>query len=98
MLNLDIVKKYLNIDADYTDDDELLIKLINALDSASKSNANQVGQELTPEEEEQLDLVSLMNIATVYSNRESMGSTAADKTSPMLNYLLVPSMNFEGAF
>lgn len=88
-MNLDVVKKHLNIDANYTGDDEYLGRLMQVAENAVKW---QVDKEIetTPIEIEQ---AQLLLIGELYNNREITGNN--DKQLPKnYDYLIGIHRNY----
>lgn len=95
ILTLENVKKYLNIDSDFQEDDELIINLIDAAEKAIKKNLNR--EELSGFTDEEIDSdiqnAALMLIAELYKNREFQ-TVNSYKESPVFMYLIGPNKEY----
>jgi len=93
ILSIEHVKRYLNIDADYTEDDELLINLINIAELAVARYINREDlDEFGLDDNKQnmtLRAAALMLIASMYKDRE-MSADRELKINPAFDLLLHP--------
>lgn len=99
-LNLYSVKKHLNIDEDFNDDDEYLVDLIsvatqvvekhidNNLDEIAASNGGELPSPILH--------AMLLLIADLYSNRETVAYTSISKLPLSYDYLLDLYKNYDG--
>ena len=91
-LELYQVKKHLNIDEDFTDDDEYLVDLVNVAEAViSKhidNNLNEVAKANGGKLPSPLVHAMLLLIADLYSNRESVAYTSISELPLSYKYLL----------
>lgn len=98
-LNLDTIKKHLNIDNDFTDDDEYLMMLTDVVENAV---AIHIDNDLSTLENEDGKLPSalqhalLLLLANYYNNRESITNVSANNIPFSFNYLIDLFRNYEG--
>lgn len=93
ILSIEHVKKYLNIDQDYKDDDDLLINLINIAESAiaryiNRKDLDEFGLE-DSKENCTIRAAALMLIASIYKDREANCDREL-KTNPAFDLMLAP--------
>lgn len=80
-LNLDLVKKHLNLESSYTEDDEYLLALIDVAEQAVKVHVNEDLQSIAEKSGNgciptPLFQAMLLQIGNLYQNREIIGSKA----------------------
>ena len=97
-IDLDIIKKHLNIDEDFIDDDVLLL---NYAEAAQRAIENHIDQSLDNfVDDGQLDpglqQAALLIIGTWYQNRESVTYGPAQQVPHCYEYLLNQYINYEG--
>lgn len=98
-LNLDIIKKHLNIDDDYTEDDEYLMMLCEVAENAVSIHIDKSLSELEDSDGKlpsALQHALLLLIANYYNNRESISNTSANNIPFSFNYLIDLFRNYEG--
>lgn len=93
ILSIEHVKRYLNIDNDYVEDDDLLLNLINICELAiakyiNRESLDEFGLDDT-KENSTLRAAALMLIASMYKDRESSVDHEL-KTNPAFDILLAP--------
>ena len=93
ILSIEHVKRYLNIDNDYKEDDELLINLINICELAiakyiNRESLDEFGLDDT-KENATLRGAALMLIASMYKDREASVDREL-KINPSFSILLSP--------
>lgn len=97
-LNLYQVKKHLNIDEDYTDDDEYLVDLINVSEAVVSKhiddNLNEVAEANGGELPSPLVHAMLLLIADLYQNRETVAYTTINELPLSYKYLLSLYKNY----
>lgn len=79
-LNLDLVKKHLNLESSYTEDDEYLLALIDVAEQAVKVHVNEDLQSIAEKNggciPTPIFQAMLLQIGNLYQNREIIGSKA----------------------
>ena len=99
-LDLCVIKKHLNIDADYTDDDAYLVGLAEV---AEKVVERHIDQDLDSMVDEEGELPSpllhamLLFIGNLYANRESVAYTTTTEVPKSYDYLLSLYRNYNNA-
>lgn len=93
ILSIEHVKRYLNIDNDYVEDDDLLLNLINICELAiakyiNRESLDEFGLDDT-KENSTLRAAALMLIASMYKDREASVDHEL-KTNPAFDILLAP--------
>lgn len=93
ILSIEHVKRYLNIDNDYKEDDDLLLNLINICELAiakyiNRESLDEFGLDDT-KENSTLRAAALMLIASMYKDRESSVDHEL-KINPCFSILLSP--------
>lgn len=93
ILSIEHVKRYLNIDEDYKEDDDLLVNLINICELAiakyiNRESLDEFGLDDT-KENSTLRAAALMLIASMYKDRESSVDRQLH-TNPAFDILLAP--------
>lgn len=89
-INLDTVKKHLNIDSDFTDDDQYIIALVQVAEDAISKHLDIALDDLV----EDGDLPSsikhsiLLLVGNLYANREPVSYSTVMKVPYTLEYLL----------
>lgn len=90
-LNLDIVKKHLNIEKEYTLDDEYILSLMCVAENAVEKHIDNKLQNLEDEEgnlpSSLLHAIMLL-VANFYANRESVAFASSSEITTSYNYLL----------
>lgn len=98
-LDLDTIKKHLNIDIDYKEDDNYLLMLA---DVAENAVAIHIDNDLRKLEDcdgklpSALQHALLLLIANYYNNRESVTNVSANNIPFSFNYLIDLFRNYEG--
>lgn len=90
-LDLDIIKKHLNLDDDFVADDEYLKQLAEVAENAVSIHIDRDFLELEDEEGNlppALQHALLLLIANYYNNRESVTNVSANNIPFSYNYLL----------
>lgn len=90
-LDLDIIKKHLNLDDDFVADDEYLKQLAEVAENAVSIHIDRDFSELEDEEGNlppALQHALLLLIANYYNNRESVTNVSANNIPFSYNYLL----------
>lgn len=93
ILSIEHVKRYLNIDEDYKDDDDLLINLINICELAiakyiNRESLDEFGLD-DNKENSTLRAAALMLIASMYKDREASVDREL-KINPCFSLMLAP--------
>ncbi|WP_129648481.1 head-tail connector protein [Bacteroides salyersiae] len=90
-LNLDIVKKHLNIEKEYTLDDEYILNLMCVAENAVEKHIDNKLQNLEDEAgnlpASLLHAIMLL-VANFYANRESVAFASSSEIPTSYNYLL----------
>lgn len=97
ILSIEHVKRYLNIDEDYKEDDDLLINLINICELAiakyiNRESLDEFGLDDT-KENSTLRAAALMLIASMYKDREASVDREL-KINPSWQILLAPLFKY----
>lgn len=90
-LELSQIKKHLNIDADYIDDDEYLLFLYDVAVDAIQKHIDTTFEEIMQKKGEipkALLHAILLFIGNMYDNRESVSFTSVHEVPNSLNYIL----------
>lgn len=97
-IDIDVLKKHLNIDLEYNDDDEYIMMLA---DVAIKSVENHIDCPISSFEDEDGDLEAplkhacLLMVGTLYQNRESVTFAQSYKIPHAYEYLLQPYIQYD---
>lgn len=80
-ITLDMAKKHLNLESSFTEDDEYILGLIEAAESAVEVHVNESLEEIASKNEGCLPTpllhASLLMIGNLYQNREIVGAKTA---------------------
>ncbi|MDR2835717.1 MAG: head-tail connector protein [Bacteroidales bacterium] len=89
-INLDQAKKHLNVDSDYTDDDNYIESLINSCEDAVEKHINIKFEDIEIDGglPYALQHAILLLIENYYANRESVAFASANKIPNSYDYLL----------
>lgn len=90
-LELAHIKKHLNIDADYTDDDEYILYLYEVAVDVIQKHIDTTFEEIKQKEgriPNSLLHALLLFIGNMYDNRESVSYTGTHEVPNSLNYIL----------
>lgn len=90
-LTLDTLKKHLNIDSDFTEDDEYIIQLGNVAEAITEKHIDTSFEDIVNESGELPSPVlqaMLLMVGTLYANRESVGYSNVSKIPLAYEYLL----------
>lgn len=99
-LKLYQIKKHLNIDADFTDDDEYLMDLASVAENAVQSHIDINLRELEDEDGTiPMPIIQsmLLMVGTLYSKRESIVFGSASEVPLAYDYLLGLYRNYNGS-
>ncbi len=99
-LNLDTIKKHLNIDADFTDDDEYIEFLDSVAEDLVQKHIDKSFEDIVAEEgaiPKPLLHAILLFIGNLYDNRESIAFAAPSEVPQSLTYILNMYRNYENA-
>lgn len=99
-LKLYQIKKHLNIDADFTDDDEYLMDLASVAENAVQSHIDNNLSELEDENGTipmPIIQAMLLMIGTLYAKRESIVFGSASEVPLSYEYLLGLYRNYNGS-
>ena len=91
LIDLETIKKHLNLDAEYTDDDTYLVQLENVAETLVEKHIDKTFEDIISEEGEipqPLLHTILLFIANLYDNRESVGYTQVNEIPNTLTYIL----------
>ena len=91
LVNLELIKKHLNIDADYTEDDEYLQYLYGVAESIVEKHIDKQLEDIIAEQGEipkPLVHCILLLIGNFYDNRESIAFGTPTEIPMTLQYLL----------
>jgi uncharacterized phage protein (predicted DNA packaging) len=89
------LKKHLNIDDDYKDDDEYIMLLYSAVKKRLAKHLNLPLLKFNEiEEEEPIKIAAFLMVGHLYNNRESVAFTNAYEVPLAYSYLLAPYINF----
>ena len=97
-LNLDLIKKHLNIDSDFHDDDEYLTMLGNVVEQVTERHIDSSFALITFENNgvfpPTLMQAMLLLCGTYYSNRENVAFTSSSEIPQSYSYLLSLYQNY----
>jgi uncharacterized phage protein (predicted DNA packaging) len=91
LIDLETIKKHLNLDAEYTEDDTYLVQLENVAETLVEKHIDKTFEDIISEEGEipqPLLHTILLFIANLYDNRESVGYTQVNEIPNTLTYIL----------
>lgn len=98
-LNLSQIKKHLNIDTDFTDDDEYLMDLASVAENAVQTHIDINLSELEDEDGTipmPIIQAMLLFVGTLYAKRESIVFGSATEVPLAYDYLLGLYRNYDG--
>ena len=87
-LDLDLIKKHLNIDADYLEDDDYLVSLAEVAEQVVQKHIDNKLDDIVNEEGE------LPRPGNLYANRESVAYTSTTEVPKSYDYLLSLYKNY----
>lgn len=96
-LDLDLIKKHLNIDADYLEDDDYLVSLAEVAEQVVQKHIDNKLDDIVNEEGElprPLLHAMLLFIGNLYANRESVAYTSTTEVPKSYDYLLSLYKNY----
>ena len=97
-LDIDLVKKHLNIESGYTDDDELLLVYIEAAEDAVRVHVNESLEDIAAKNggciPTPLFQAMLLQVGNLYQNREIVG-TKVETVPFAYQYLINLYRNFQ---
>ena len=91
LLDLDIVKKHLNIDPDFCDDDDYIVTLAEVAEQAVEKHIDSRLSDIAKEEDglpSPLFHAMLLMIGNMYANRESVSYSPTYSVPNSLSYIL----------
>ena len=97
-VDLYIIKKHINVDSDYIDDDEYIEQLIFAAELAVQNHIQTKLDDLEDEEGEipyTIKQAIIMLVAQWYANREPVSFVYAHTIPFSIDYLLQPYKNYD---
>lgn len=97
LLDLDIVKKHLNIDPDFCDDDDYIVTLAEVAEQAVEKHIDSRLSDIAKEEDglpSPLFHAMLLMIGNLYANRESVSYSTAVEVPKSYDYLLSLYRNY----
>ena len=101
-LDLYQVKKHLNIDEDFHDDDEYLVTLIEVAQATVEKHIDNNLEEIASANDGELPSplchAMLLLIADLYANRETVAYTSISKLPLSYDYLLALYKNYDGKY
>lgn len=82
LISLDLAKKHLNIDPDFTEDDEYILGLIQAAEEAVRVHVNEDFETLAKNNggcvPAPIVQAALLQVGAMYANREIVGNKTAE--------------------
>ena len=100
-LTLDLIKKHLNMNADYTAEDDYLTMLGGAVEEVIEKHIDDDLETLAKNNNDQLPLplvqACLLLLGTYYSNRENVAFTTTNEVPTSFTYLLDLYKNYGGS-
>ena len=100
-LTLDLIKKHLNMNADYTAEDDYLTMLAGAVEEVVGKHIDDDLNTLAKNNDDKLPLplvqACLLLLATYYSNRENVAFTTTNEVPTSFTYLLDLYKNYGGS-
>lgn len=100
LIDLEMIKKHLNIDADYTDDDKYLVYLYGVAESIVERHIDKELEDIIAEQGEipkPLVHCILLLIGNLYDNRESIAYGTPTEIPMTLQYLLSSYRDYSNA-
>lgn len=97
LLDLEIIKKHLNIDSDFCDDDNYLVALAEVAEKAVEKHIDTKLEDIAEEEDDipsPLLHAMLLMIGNLYANRESVSYSTAVEVPKSYDYLLSLYRNY----
>lgn len=99
-LNLDLIKKHLNIDSDFHDDDSYIEALGDVVEEITEKHIDVSLKKLTVENKGKiptpLKQAMLLLLGTYYSNRENVAFASSAEIPLSYSYLLSLYQNYGG--
>lgn len=99
-IELDKIKKHLNIDADYTDDDEYLVFLYDVAEDVIQKHIDTTFENIKQKKgtiPTALLHAILLFIGNMYENRESISYASAQEIPTSLTYILNMYRDYDNA-
>lgn len=99
-IELDKIKKHLNIDADYTDDDEYLVFLYDVAEDVIQKHIDTTFENIIQKKgtiPTALLHAILLFIGNMYENRESISYASAQEIPTSLTYILNMYRDYDNA-
>ena len=100
-LDLNLIKKHLNMNADYTAEDDYLTMLGGAVEEVVGKHIDDDLETLAKDNDDQLPLplvqACLLLLGTYYSNRENVAFTGCNEIPMSVTYLLSLYKNYGGS-
>lgn len=100
-LDLNLIKKHLNMNADYTAEDDYLTMLGGAVEEVVEKHIDDDLETLAKNNNDQLPLplvqACLLLLGTYYSNRENVAFTTTNEVPTSFTYLLDLYKNYGGS-
>lgn len=99
-IELDKIKKHLNIDADYTDDDEYLLFLYEVAEDVIQKHIDTTFENIIQKKgavPTALLHAILLFIGNMYDNRESVSYASVQEVPTSLNYILSMYRDYDNA-
>ena len=99
-IELDRIKKHLNIDADFTDDDEYIKFLYNVAEDVIQKHIDTTFDTILQKKgviPDALLQAMLLFIGNMYANRESISYTSAQEIPTSLSYILNMYRDYENS-
>lgn len=99
-IELDKIKKHLNIDADYTDDDEYLVFLYDVAEDVIQKHIDTTFENIIQKKgtiPTALLHAILLFIGNMYENRESISYASAQEIPTSLSYILNMYRDYDNA-
>jgi len=100
LISLDILKKHLNIDSDFTDDDEYIESLALMAEELVQKHIDKTFDEIAAEKGDipmPLLHAILLFVGNMYDNRESVAYSSATEVPQSLTYILNMYRDYENA-
>lgn len=100
LLDLERIKKHLNIDADFTEDDEYIEFLENVAEDLVQKHIDKKFEDIIAEEgaiPNALLHAILLFIGNMYDNRESVAFTSSSEVPQSLTYILNMYRDYKNA-
>ncbi len=100
LIDLETIKKHLNLDADYVDDDNYLVYLESVAETLVEKHIDKTFEDIVAEEGEvptPLLHTMLLLIANLYDNRESVAYNQVVEVPNTLTYILSMYRDYNSA-